>query len=184
MEALVLCIGISLISFSFCVINLANPVHSAVYLVCAFLNAALILFIIGADFLGFVFILVYVGAIAVFFLLVIMMLNIKSDPASMTFIKYGPLSAFSAFIFIFEFFMPFVHNTTVINFQPFSYELYWTKLSGVSQIIDNCQVFGTVLYTTYFVYFLIVGLILLIALFGSMQLTVSASSRNSGDFIE
>lgn len=124
MEALVLCIGISLITFSFCVINLTNPVHSALYLVCAFLNAALILFILGADFLGFVFILVYVGAIAVFFLLVIMMLNIKSDPASINFIKYGPLSAFIGFIFVFEFFLPFIMNTTIITFQPFSSEIY------------------------------------------------------------
>ena len=124
MEALVLCIGISLISFAFCVINLTNPIHSALYLVCAFLNAALILFIIGADFLGFVFILVYVVAIAVFFLLVIMMLNIKADPASIKFLKYGPLSFFIGFIFIFEFFRPFICKTTIIFFQPFSSELY------------------------------------------------------------
>lgn len=184
MESLVLCIGISLIIFSFCVINLTNPVHSALYLVCAFLNAALILFIIGADFLGFIFILVYVGAIAIFFLLVIMMLNIKSNPASMDFIKYGPLTAFIGFIFIFEFFLPFVYQTTIINFQSFSSKIYWTKLSGVSQILENCQIFGQTLYTNYFVFFLIVGLILLIALFGSMMLTVSASNRDLGDLTD
>lgn len=124
MEALVLCLGISLICFSFCVINVTNPVHSALFLVCAFLNAALILFVIGADFLGFVFILVYVGAIAVFFLLVLMMLNIKSDPALMGVVKYEPLCFFIGFIFFFEFFMPFVSKTTTIRFQPFSPEFY------------------------------------------------------------
>jgi NADH-quinone oxidoreductase subunit J len=184
MEAIVLCLGISLIIFSFCVINVSNPVHSALYLVCSFLNAALILFLIGADFLGFVFILVYVGAIAVFFLLVIMMLNIKSDPATMNFIKYGPLSFFIGFIFVFEFFMPFVYNTTIINYNTFSSDIYWTKLGNTAQIIENCQNFGQILYTNYFVFFLILGLILLIALLGSMMLTVSASNRDAGDFIE
>jgi NADH-quinone oxidoreductase subunit J len=124
MEFLIFCIGAFLIFFSFCVINLTNPIHSALYLVCCFLNAAIILFLLGADFLGFVFIIVYVGAIAVFFLLVIMMLNIKSDPASLSFIKYGPLSAFISFIFVFEFFMPFVQNTTLLNFKFFSTELF------------------------------------------------------------
>ena len=124
MEILILSISLSLVFFSFCVINLTNPVHSALFLVCTFLNAALILFFIGSDFLGFVFIIVYVGAIAVFFLLVIMMLNIKTDPASIGFIKYGPLSIFLGFIFIFEFFMPFMQNTTIINFNTFSSKIF------------------------------------------------------------
>jgi NADH-quinone oxidoreductase subunit J len=124
MEILIFSLGISLVFFSFCVINLTNPVHSTLYLVCTFLNAALLLFIVGADFLGFVFIIVYVGAIAVFFLLVIMMLNIKTDPAALGFIKYGPLRTFIAFIFIFEFFMPFVQNTTCMNFTLFSSEIF------------------------------------------------------------
>lgn len=179
MEFLIFCICFFLIFFSFCVINLTNPVHSALYLVCSFLSAALILFILGSDFLGFVFILVYVGAIAVFFLLVMMMLNIKSDPAYLGFIKYGPLSTFLGFIFIFEFSMPFVSNTTFIDFKPFDIDIYWTEFSNITDFLTNCQTFGQVLYTHYFVFFLIVGLILLIALLGSMMLTVSASSNDN-----
>lgn len=181
MEILILSISLSLVFFSFCVINLTNPVHSALFLVCTFLNAALILFFIGSDFLGFVFIIVYVGAIAVFFLLVIMMLNIKTDPASIGFIKYGPLSIFLGFIFIFEFFMPFMQNTTIINFNTFSSKIFWTKTSLITEIVENCQMFSQILYTQYFVFFLMVGLILLIALLGSMMLTVSINNSEISD---
>ena len=124
MDLLLLLLSISLIFFSFCVINLTNPIHSSLYLVCCFLNSAAILFLLGVDFLAFIFVIVYVGAIAVFFLLVIMMLNIKTDPAYLGFIKYGPLSAFICFVFIFEFFYPFVQNTTVINFNLFSTNIF------------------------------------------------------------
>lgn len=181
MEILILSVSLSLVFFSFCVINLTNPVHSALFLVCTFLNAALILFFIGSDFLGFVFIIVYVGAIAVFFLLVIMMLNIKTDPASLGFIKYGPLSIFLGFIFIFEFFIPFIQNTTSINYNFFSSNFFWIKTNSITEIIENCQMFSQILYTNYFTFFLMVGLILLIALFGSMMLTVSVDNSEISD---
>jgi NADH-quinone oxidoreductase subunit J len=184
MEFLIFSTCISLILFSFCVINLTNPIHSALYLVCCFLNAALILFLLGADFLGFVFIIVYVGAIAVFFLLVIMMLNIKSDPALFGFIKYGPLSVFISFIFVFEFFMPFIQSTSSINFKYFSTNIFFTQISTNVNIIENCQMFSQILYTHYFVFFLLVGLILLVALLGSMMLTVSMSDDSSLDSVE
>ena len=124
MEALAFCTCLTLITFSFCVINITNPVHSALYLVCAFLNAALILFFLDSDFLGFVFILIYVGAIAVFFLLVIMMLNIKADPAALGFLKYGPLSLFIGFVFIFEFSVPFISSTSLVEYQMFNPDIY------------------------------------------------------------
>lgn len=176
METFLFFICLSLITSSFYVINLTNPVHSALFLVCAFLNSALILFLLGADFLGFVFILVYIGAIAIFLLLVIMMLNIKADPASLHFLKYGPLSFFICFIFIFEFLTPFISDTTLINFQPFSTKFYWATIRTI-ELSENCQIFGQLLYTHYFIFFLMVGLILLVALFGSMMLTVSSCNR-------
>lgn len=184
MDFLLSGLSISLIFFSFCVINLTNPIHSALYLVCCFLNGAVILFLLGADFLGFIFIIIYVGAIAVFFLLVIMMLNIKTDPASFGFIKYGPLSVFICFIFIFEFILPFVQNTTITNFNNFSTDIFWSQINIGTHVIENCQMFSQILYTHYFIFLLLVGLILLIALLGSMMLTVSMSEDTSLDSID
>jgi NADH:ubiquinone oxidoreductase subunit 6 (subunit J) len=75
--------------------------------------------------------------------------------------------------------MPFVQNTTLLNFKFFSTELFWSQISTSVEIIENCQLFSQILYTHYFVFFLLVGLILLIALLGSMMLTVSMSEHNA-----
>ena len=108
MKLTLLSILLTLIFFAFLVINATNPVYSAVSLVMTFFISAILLFTIGCDFLGFVFILIYVGAIAIFFLLVIMMLHIKpNSKIPVEFLKVGPLSYFIGFIFAFEILYPF-----------------------------------------------------------------------------
>jgi NADH:ubiquinone oxidoreductase subunit 6 (subunit J) len=77
--------------------------------------------------------------------------------------------------------MPFIQNTTIINFNTFSSNFFWTKTSLITEIVENCQMFSQILYTHYFVFFLMVGLILLIALLGSMMLTVSIDNSEISD---
>jgi NADH:ubiquinone oxidoreductase subunit 6 (subunit J) len=77
--------------------------------------------------------------------------------------------------------MPFVQNTTCMNFTLFSSEIFWTSINPSTEIITNCQMFSQILYTNHFVFFLMVGLIRLIALLGSMMLTVSVSESEELD---
>ncbi|PCI24062.1 MAG: hypothetical protein COB67_11940 [SAR324 cluster bacterium] len=179
MDFIYVVFGFWMVFFSFAVITLVNPVHSAICLVCSFLNAALILFCLGADFLGFVFILVYVGAIAIFFLLVIMLLNVKHNPIKLNFIKYGPVAAFICFAFVFESLLPFINVVPTAEIFSFSDDINFGPLSvcDSSLHLSNIDLFGQLLYTKFFIFFLIVGLILLIALLGAVLLTYSPGSN-------
>ena len=136
-----------------------NPVYSVLFLILAFFNAAGMFVLIGAEFLAMLLVVVYVGAVAVLFLFVVMMLDINFAEMRSGFQKYLPLGLVIGGILVFEL-------VTVMYGDAFSN----TSLPIASDIANTTQL-GGVLYTKYAFLFQIAGLILLVAMIGAISLT-------------
>ena len=136
-----------------------NPVYSVLFLILAFFNAAGMFVLIGAEFLAMLLVVVYVGAVAVLFLFVVMMLDINFAEMRAGFQKYLPLGLVVGGILVFEL-------VTVMYGDAFSN----TSLPVTSDIANTTQL-GGVLYTKYAFLFQIAGLILLVAMIGAISLT-------------
>ena len=137
-----------------------NPVYSVLFLILAFFNAAGMFVLIGAEFLAMLLVVVYVGAVAVLFLFVVMMLDINFAEMRAGFQKYLPLGLVVGGILVFEL-------VTVMYGDAFSN----TSLPVTSDIANTTQL-GGVLYTKYVFLFQIAGLILLVAMIGAISLTM------------
>ena len=137
-----------------------NPVYSVLFLILAFFNAAGLFVLIGAEFLAMLLVVVYVGAVAVLFLFVVMMLDINFAEMRAGFQKYLPLGLVVGGILVFEL-------VTVMFGDAFSNAISPT----VSNIANTTQL-GGVLYTKYAFLFQIAGLILLVAMIGAISLTM------------
>lgn len=151
---------------SLLVVTATNPVHSVLFLVLVFCSAASYLFVLGVEFLALVFIVVYVGAIAVLFLFVCMMLNIKLEELQSTVYNYLPIGAFFVLIFTFELYTIF--NKDILFFGTLSF-FDWFALYFQG---ENLQALGLVIYTFNFFSFILGSLILLVAMIGAIQLTL------------
>ena len=149
------------------VISARNPVHSVLFLILAFLNAAGIFVILHAEFLAMILIIVYVGAVAVLFLFVVMMLDIKTTIEKSNILQYMPIGLFIGFVFIAELVIVLINTKLELsNMQILSNPLNkFTELS-------NTKAIGSVLYTDYILHFQLAGVILLIAMIGSIVLTL------------
>ena len=144
------------------VISSKNPVHSVLFLILAFFNAAGLFVLLGAEFLAMILVIVYVGAVAVLFLFVVMMLNIHVEDLRKGLIKHLPLSLLIGFVFLVE--LVFVLSSGG-----------WKKTSNAVLASDaphNTQALGNVLYTDYVLLFQGAGLILFVAMIGSIVLTL------------
>ena len=161
--------GIALIS-SIMVISARNPVHSVLFLILAFFNAAGLLILMEMEFLSLIFIVVYVGAIAVLFLFVVMMLNVKVSEVEDEVLQYLPVGGTIGLIFLFLIFFIIEGDFVSFNGQANSIYLDWFQQVDV---VSNIETLGQVLYTEYLVYFLLAGVILLVAMVGAIVLTMS-----------
>ena len=161
--------GIALIS-SIMVISARNPVHSVLFLILAFFNAAGLLILMEMEFLSLIFIVVYVGAIAVLFLFVVMMLNVKISEVEDEVLQYLPVGGTIGLIFLFLTFFIIEGDFVSFNGQANSIYLDWFQQVDV---VSNIETLGQVLYTEYLVYFLLAGVILLVAMVGAIVLTMS-----------
>ncbi|MCP4936546.1 MAG: NADH-quinone oxidoreductase subunit J [bacterium] len=164
------------------VISARNPVHAVMFLILAFINAAGLFLLLGAEFLAMLLIIVYVGAVAVLFLFVVMMLDVDFAELRAGYMKYFPLGATIGFILLAE---------LVVLFGA------WKSDGGISvtpkvpipdtAAITNTEAIGHVLYTDYIFYFEAVGIILLTAMVGAIVLTFrqneNAKRQNIGDQI-
>nr|YP_009490422.1 NADH dehydrogenase subunit 6 [Gracilaria tenuistipitata]ARU07653.1 NADH dehydrogenase subunit 6 [Gracilaria tenuistipitata]AWH62564.1 NADH dehydrogenase subunit 6 [Gracilaria tenuistipitata]AWH62589.1 NADH dehydrogenase subunit 6 [Gracilaria tenuistipitata var. liui]AXI97775.1 NADH dehydrogenase subunit 6 [Gracilaria tenuistipitata] len=154
---------------SLMVISLSNAVHSVLFLILVFCNIASLLLLLGAEFLSFMLLIVYVGAIAVLFLFVVMMLNIKNMSVKSNFFSIFPIG-------IIIFFSLFNQLFSVFNQLNLTYlkqgKLIWISWISENNNITNIQVIGNVLYTKYCFLFIISGLILLVAMIGAIVLTM------------
>jgi len=161
-----------LIICGFFVIFSNNPVHSVLFLVLIFLTVSCLLLILKIEFLSLLILIIYVGAIAVLFLFVVMMLNIKSYIHGSSFYLYRP------FIFVLSLFLAIelFQNLTIIFSELFIYETTDNLLNNFSIIyfekLNNIEIFGQSLYNNYIICFLLAGLILLLAMVGSIILTL------------
>ena len=149
---------------SFLVISSRNPVHSVLFLILAFFNAAGLFILLNAEFLAMLLVVVYVGAVAVLFLFVVMMLDINFSELREGFQKYRPLGLVIGGILIAELIATF-----------FEYSDMSTKLPA-QQGVHNTRALGQVIYTDYIYLFQLAGLILLVAMVGAIALTLRRRS--------
>ncbi|MEQ8344784.1 MAG: NADH-quinone oxidoreductase subunit J [Sneathiellaceae bacterium] len=154
------------IGSAFMVIASRNPVHSVLFLILTFVNSAGLFILMGAEFIGMMLIVVYVGAVAVLFLFVVMMLDINFVELRQGFLQYLPVGALVGVILLVELFL-------VLGAW-----IYSPDVAAVSRLpippmaeVTNAHAIGHVMYT-YFIYaFQVAGLILLVAMVGAIVLT-------------
>ncbi len=145
------------------VIIAKNPVHSVLFLILAFVNAAGLFVLLGAEFLAMLLVVVYVGAVAVLFLFVVMMLDIDFAELKQGFIDYLPLGAMIGIVVAVELVLV-VGGWTNVNVTPMR--------QMPIEALSNTEALGLVLYTKYFFLFQAAGFVLLTAMVGSIVLTL------------
>jgi len=146
------------------VVTSRNPVHSVLFLILAFFNAAALFLIAGAEFLAMILVIVYVGAVAVLFLFVVMMLDVNFAELRDGFQRYAPVGATIGAVLFFE----LISVLLGWQFSPGS------KIPHVATMpanVQNTRAIGQVLYTQYSLLFQLSGLILLVAMIGAIVLT-------------
>ncbi|MCL4161516.1 UNVERIFIED_CONTAM: hypothetical protein GTU68_058002 [Idotea baltica] len=152
------------------VISVKNPIHSVLYLILVFCGSSGILLMLGVEFLGLMFIVVYVGAIAVLFLFVIMMLNIKIIELNENLISYLPISALLIVLLLLEFFILLDKNFLLdLTLTVTPYTDWYTSFNAMA----NVNLIGLIIYTWLFPAFVIMGLCLLVAMIGPIVLTLN-----------
>ena len=160
------------VASAFMVIAARNPVHSVLFLILAFVNAAGLFVMLGAEFLAMILIVVYVGAVAVLFLFVVMMLDVDFTELKQGALQYLPIGALVGAIFLAELLLvvgawtigPEVPHAIAAPIPPAAH-------------ISNTEAIGLVLYTKYVYYFEAAGLILLVAMVGAIVLTLHHKVR-------
>jgi NADH-quinone oxidoreductase subunit J len=144
-----------------------NPVHSVLFLILAFVNASGLFVLMGAEFLAMILVVVYVGAVAVLFLFVVMMLDVDFAELRQGFLQYLPVGALVGIVFLAELLLvvgawaiaPSVADVIAAPIPPF-------------YSVTNTEALGQVLYTRYVYFFQAAGLILLVAMIGAIVLTL------------
>jgi NADH-quinone oxidoreductase subunit J len=154
-----------LIASALAVIGAKNPVHSVLFLILAFFNGAGLFVLLGAEFLAMILVVVYVGAVAVLFLFVVMMLDVDFEDLRKGALQYVPLGALIGFILVSE----LILVGSVWAFAPAAKTV---AASVTPSNVSNTQALGAILYTQYVYYFEIAGLVLLVAMIGAIVLTL------------
>ena len=159
------------------VIRANNPVYSVLYLILVFVNTSGILILQGLDFFAMIFLVVYVGAIAVLFLFVVMMLNVKVEEKEESILRYLPVGGGIGLIFFLEVilaldkdFVPLGYLNTHVKDSP----LIQTYMHWGEALVQKTgiEAIGQVIYTYYFYYFFLASFILLVAMIGAILLTL------------
>jgi NADH-ubiquinone oxidoreductase chain 6 len=165
------------------VIQARNPVHSVLFLILVFFNAAGLLVLLNLDFFAMIFLVVYVGAIAVLFLFVVMMLNIKLAEINENRLRYLPIGGLLGLLFLFEILLivdndliPLLFYENISALSEYR-ELNFLDWSNTIHTVPNIQALGNILYTYYFYFFLLSSIILLVAMIGAIVLTMQKGIR-------
>jgi len=152
------------VASAFMVIAARNPVYSVLFLILAFVNAAGLFVLLGAEFLAMILVVVYVGAVAVLFLFVVMMLDVDFAELRQGFLQYLPVGGLIGCVFLAELLL-------VVG----AWALAPGQLRATAPIpadVSNTEALGLVLYTRYVYYFQAAGVVLLIAMIGAIVLTL------------
>lgn len=154
------------------VIQSRNPVYSVLFLILVFFHGAALLLLLGLDFFAMTFLVVYVGAIAVLFLFVVMMLNINVSELQERRLRYLPMGGVLGLLFVLEGLVildvdlvPLLYSSVDMT------DLAWTDWTTTLGEVTNMHTIGRLLYTYYGLYFLVASLILLVAMVGAIVLT-------------
>ncbi|MBI28683.1 MAG: NADH:ubiquinone oxidoreductase subunit J [Pelagibacteraceae bacterium] len=155
-----------IVASSIMVISSRDPIHSVLYLILSFVTSAILFVTLGAEFLAMILIVVYVGAVAVLFLFVVMMLDINFVKIKEGFLSYLPIALLISACLVTELIIIFISKNKLLP-----------EIVNYSDLPDfssksNTKDIGNVLYTDYFYLFQISGLILLVAMIGSIVLTL------------
>ena len=146
------------------VVSSRNPVHSVLFLILAFFNAAGLFILLNAEFLAMLLVVVYVGAVAVLFLFVVMMLDINYSELREGFQKYRSLGLLIGAVLLVELFATFFEYSGNVKSLP------------SPGAVHNTKALGQVIYTDYIYLFQLAGLILLVAMIGAIALTLRKRS--------
>jgi NADH-quinone oxidoreductase subunit J len=157
------------------VISARNPVHSVLFLILAFFNSAGLFILLGAEFLAMILVVVYVGAVAVLFLFVVMMLDIDFVRLRSGFMRYLPIGALIGAILLAE--LIFVFGSWAIAPGIEGLKAAPMTAAAAPGAMTNTRALGDLLYTRYVLAFQLAGLILLVAMIGAIVLTL----RHRGD---
>ena len=153
-----------------------NPVHSVLWLILAFFNAAGLMVLLGAEFIAMLLIIVYVGAVAVLFLFVVMMLDIDFAELRAGFVDYLPFGMLIAFVLLAE----IVLGIGIWSAGPIELA---QRAAPASAEVSNIKAIGTLLYTRYIFLFEAAGIVLLVAMIGAIVLTHRARGGVRGQNI-
>jgi NADH-quinone oxidoreductase subunit J len=149
------------------VIAARNPVHSVLFLILAFVNAAALFILLGAEFLAMILIIVYVGAVLVLFLFVVMMLDVDFAELRQGFLQYMPIGALLGGILLIELVLVLVGWTIA----PSAQQTIAAPIPPPGSVL-NAEALGQVLYTRYVYFFQAAGVVLLVAMIGAIVLTL------------
>jgi NADH-quinone oxidoreductase subunit J len=152
----------------FAVVSARNPVHSVLFLILAFFSAAGLFVLMGAEFLAMLLVVVYVGAVAVLFLFVVMMLDVDFAALRQGFARYMPLGLVIAGFLAAE----MVLVATTVATRGAAKDSTTPLASGAATTLTNAEAIGRVLYTDYIYFFQAAGLVLLVAMIGAIVLTL------------
>jgi len=155
--------AIVLLASAVAVVSVRNPVHAVLFLILCFFNVSGLFLLMGAEFLAFILLIVYVGAVAVLFLFVVMMLDVNFRGLKQEYRRYRPVAGIVGFIFLAQ--LVLVAGAWTV--APASVEAV-TSIGAV----ENTRALGQVLYTSYAYPFQVSGLVLLIAMVGAIVLTL------------
>lgn len=155
------------VASAFMVIASRNPVHSVLFLILTFFNAAGLFMLAGAEFLAMILLIVYVGAVMVLFLFVIMMLDVDFAEFKSGALQYAPIGALVGLILVGELLV-------VVGGYTFSPQLAATAAQPIPDLAvrSNTAALGDIIYTDYLYYFQICGMVLLVAMIGAIVLTL------------
>lgn len=156
------------VASAFMVISARNPVHSVLFLILAFFNSAGLFVLLGAELLAMTLVIVYVGAVAVLFLFVVMMLDINFTELRQGFLSYLPIGALVGLILLGELvlFLGAWQFSGVIN------ETVAAQQPPIQSGITNAEALGQIIYTKYVYFFQAAGVVLLVAMIGAIVLTL------------
>jgi NADH-quinone oxidoreductase subunit J len=154
-----------MIGAAFMVISARNPVHSVLFLILAFFNAAGLFVLLGAEFLAMILVVVYVGAVAVLFLFVVMMLDVDFAELKQGFLQYLPIGATLGLVVLIE--VALVVGVWTVGPVPIEH-----ATTPMPPGMTNTMALGRVLYTQYLYLFETAGFILLTAMIGAIILTL------------
>jgi NADH-quinone oxidoreductase subunit J len=159
------------------VVSSRNPVHSVLFLILAFINAAALFLLAGAEFLAMILVIVYVGAVAVLFMFVVMMLDVNFVELREGVQRYAPVGALVGFVL-------FVELAVIVGGWTMAPGAAAARMSPTPGDLTNTVALGSLIYTKYLFLFQLSGAILLVSMIGAIVLTLRDRTRGKHQNLE